>query len=197
MKFDYDDANHNVESKEVEEGQLITDVPNKSKQSGYTLAKWMLNNADFDFDNTIITSDITLKAKYYCDSKTTELTMKHGWGDTHSRSDIPKYSPIVDVVITSRNGKNLDENSIIRQELSIYDVIPNKDSSIFRELTYDNHKLNFALRRNDNTIEVNKVKSNPAYETKYSILEVKRDDHRKNKYANWVDVISIYIDIDF
>ena len=78
VKFDYDDVDHNVETKEVEEGQLITDVPNESKQSGYTLARWMLNDTDFDFENTVITASITLKAKYYCDSITSTLTMKNG-----------------------------------------------------------------------------------------------------------------------
>ena len=207
VKFDYDDAEHNVETKEVEEGQLITDVPNKSKQYYYELAKWVIDNTEFDFENTVITSDITLKAKYYRDSITSTLTMKHGWGDRNFDN-----LPIVEAVIISRKGKILDSGLVIRQELTY----PRKDKNThdhdvelwrgaFGTVFLDGHTYAFDLFRKTHydglvstgdDLRVSRCAYSP-YETKYSIVEVKRDSHKKNRYGNWVDVISIYIDVDF
>ena len=211
VKFDYDDVDHNVETKEVEEGQLITDVPNESKQSGYTLARWMLNDTDFDFENTVITASITLKAKYYCDSITSTLTMKNGWHYDYNPNETTSKYPIVEAVIISRKGKTLDSGAIIRQELTY----PNKGHSAYGSVsydhdvklsittlgtfTYDGHKYGFWLQKNNgDNFHVERQKySYDGYETKFSIVEVKRDNQKKNRYTNWVDVISIYIDVDF
>ena len=211
VKFDYDDVDHNVETKEVEEGQLITDVPNESKQSGYTLARWMLNDTDFDFENTVITASITLKAKYYCDSITSTLTMKNGWHYDYNPNETTSKYPIVEAVIISRKGNTLDSGAIIRQELTY----PNKGHSAYGSVsydhdvklsittlgtfTYDGHKYGFWLQKNNgDNFHVERQKySYDGYETKFSIVEVKRDNQKKNRYTNWVDVISIYIDVDF
>ena len=199
VTFDYDDANHNVESKEVEEGQLITDVPNKSKQSGYSLAGWLINGTEFDFENTVITSDITLKAKYYRDSITSTLTMKNGWGENHQ--DIPRYTPIIQASIISKKGQNLATNEISPHELIIsmgnQSNVTLTTSDVFGEFSESGHSYLFYLKRSNDQIRVSRITSNKNYETKYSLIEVKRDGQKKNKYGNWVDVISIYIDVDF
>lgn len=207
VKFYYADAALNVnnfthvETKEVEEGQLITDVPNKSKQSGYTLARWMLNDTDFDFENTIITADITLKAKYYCDSITNTLRMEEGWFDSDFyNSYIYQFSPIIEVVVISHNNTALNsgETTYTLEPLSsdYYLVIPNKTGNVLGKFSPYGQQCVLSLSRIDNRITVEKIIS-ASYQTHYSILKVERTSTVRNKYQSTVDVISIYIDVDF
>ncbi len=201
VKFDYNDPSSTIEIKNIEEGQLITDVPYTSKKTGYTLAAWLINGTEFDFENSIITSNITLTAKYYCNSITSTLTMKQGWGERDFHN-----LPIVEVAIVSCKGKALDSNSVIKCELTYpwkSKNLNNHDvdfiTETIGEFSHDGHNYAFDLWRTKVGGDEFRVRSRAfsPYETKYSILEVKRDSTKNNMYGKRVDVITIYIDIDF
>lgn len=61
VTFDSNGGN-NIESLNVEDGKTIIDIP-KPKRTGYTFVGWYYNGEKFDF-STVITQDITLKAKW-------------------------------------------------------------------------------------------------------------------------------------
>lgn len=79
ITFDSNGGN-DVDNMIIENGQTIKSVPEVERE-GYTFVGWFYNNQEFDFD-TVITKNITLKAKWQVEDKpvsgtTTPTTVKY------------------------------------------------------------------------------------------------------------------------
>ena len=205
VRFVYNDPGNNIMIKDIDEGQCITDDILITERTGYSFAGWYLNGQVFNLKNTVITEDIELNGKWYCDSVNSELCMEHGWGWAE---DISSYTifraPLYTVVPCSSDGTPLNYRISLSGIWYLNDrwlennVYANDEFEIRQsDMTYRGY---LKLHRIDNKLYVEKDKARTAYpyfNDHFSLLKVERYGTEKNKWGNEVDSIYIYIYIDF
>ena len=207
VRFVYNDPANNIVLRHADEGEFITDVPMPDEywRTGYSFAGWYLAEQKINFENTVITDDMEVKGKWYCDSVKNKLRMENGWGLEKNTNRYTIFqAPIYYVVPCLSDGSPQNTMRSLSGSWALNErwLENNKYANDYFEikksgLTYRGY---LKLHRIDDELYVEKnkeKKSSSYYNDNFSLLKVEHHGTENNKWGNEVDVIYIYAYLDY
>lgn len=102
--FDYDNGS-GFGTTEVKEGEKV-EKPADPEKTGYTFMEWQLNGEVYDFENTVVTSNILLKAVWTIKKYKVTFNTDGGTPSSYEAQEIEYGSRAEDPGIPSKNSSN-------------------------------------------------------------------------------------------